>query len=1775
MKTCIRTFTRSNPQHLVAALAVGLLVLGPPGMASAAPATRTWDGGGTDDNWTNRFNWVGDIAPVAGDNLVFPPGNARTSINNFGSGTSFGSVLITGTNYNITGNPILLAGGVSSQCPVNTTNTLNLAITLGAAQTFENLNGGAVLIMPGDLSLNGQGLTLGVNAGRIRLGGAISGTGSLSKTGSGTLELYGATANTYRGPFTVAAGTLWLGKTPVVNGAITGILTNAGIIRYSASHQIANTALVVLQYGSLLDLNDYYDNLGPMILTGATLDSGSGAAALYDDMTVVGTNVPSVIQGNLVLSDATRTFTVSYGPALPDLRISASVSSGAADIGLIKNGNGWLELAGTNTYGGTTTLNEGRIWVRGNFGLGDTNAGTLVNSNANLELFNANVGLEPLSLNVRLPAVAIYVTGPCSWSGPVTIGTNVSLFSGGTMIFSNALSGPGSVRLVGNIFEFAGNVTNAYAGDTTVMCALLQLNHASSGSAYSIPHDLIIGGGVADSNVVRLLRCCQMPDGTDVTVLTNGVLDLNGNNEALGGLTFEGGRVDTGGGLLTLNDDVQCLPSDRVAEITGRLSLGTATRTFFVEAGTAYPAAQIYANVSGSGDLTWRGVTFSTVMFRGTNTYEGLTTITNLRVYVYNPWSLGLTNGDTLVQNRGDLWLVNAAITNETVTLADGASLLGNSSSFWTGPVILAGNADLGGANFSTFEISGPISGAGNILIDSFGVVRFAGNRANTYDGTTTLDRGILQLDKGVANGAIPGPLILGRSSPAVTNRLLNHNQIANDAAVTVNEGSLLDLNGFSDTIGPLTLNGARVETGAGTVRLGGDVTVVNADVDSTIRGTVDLFGSVRSFELSSGVLLEARASILGSGMLVKQGPGWMILYSSNAFSGLAVAAQGILDASHPFALGSTTSGTVVSNGATLYLSDNITNETLTLNGPGAPGYGSIHGNVGTNTWAGPIILNADSTVYESGTGRRLDLAGVIQGPGGLTKLGTGIVRLTGAAANTYAGTTRVHEGTLELGKAVYDGAIPGPLRIGDGLGGVGTDVVRLLLAQEIADTAAVTITNTGLLDLADRNDTVGSVSGSGQIDLGNARLTTGGNSNSTLYTGLIVGTGGRLTKGGTGTFTLTGNNTYSGVTTVGEGTLLVGGAQPASPIQVNVFGTLLSTGTVGHLTNYGILAPGASAGSMFSSNTVIVSGAGVLAVELHGPAARQYDRVNARGLVDVSGGKLWLNVGYPPADGDQFVLINNDGAEAVVGTFLGLPNGGILSTNGLQFRVDYNGGDGNDVVLTATNNALRSMATTLSSGDLNGVVDPNECNLVNVTLYNNAAESVTAVSAALVSRTPGVAVTQPFSGYPDVPSRSSRTNATPFQISTEPGFVCGTTIRLDLIVSTATHGTFTVKVALPSGLPGAAHAFSNTANRVIPDGGSVTSTIPVSLTGPIVKVTVGLYLGHLNDADVDAYLVSPDGTTVELTTDNGGAGYNYGSSCQLTNRTIFDDDAAVAIRSGSAPFIGTFRPEGALSIFRGKSGDEINGTWSLVLTDDNANSLSGQLNCWYLTLYDPACASGTGPCEACPDRTIYGSIDGSEPTQSAYMNRTVASVCGVPRGCPGYIASAPLHYDLYTFVNGESNACITVSLTSDCPLFSAAFTNAFNPAILCGNWLADLGRLASNGVTRTYSFNVPAGERFLVTVNEASPGLGCDYVLSVSGGSCRPVLGIRQEGANVVLDWTTAAADYQLQRTNLLANPPHPAWVRVTNEPVVINSRFQVTNNIVTTNRFYQLRKP
>jgi subtilisin-like proprotein convertase family protein len=128
---------------------------------------------------------------------------------------------------------------------------------------------------------------------------------------------------------------------------------------------------------------------------------------------------------------------------------------------------------------------------------------------------------------------------------------------------------------------------------------------------------------------------------------------------------------------------------------------------------------------------------------------------------------------------------------------------------------------------------------------------------------------------------------------------------------------------------------------------------------------------------------------------------------------------------------------------------------------------------------------------------------------------------------------------------------------------------------------------------------------------------------------------------------------------------------------------------------------------------------------------------------------------------------------------------------------------------------------------------------------------------------------------------------------------------------------------------------------RPISDRTTVESTLAAAdaLTLTDVNVTIGR-ITHTADGDLDIYLVAPDGTVVELSTDNGGTGDNYVS-------TVLDDEAATLITAVSAPFTGSFRPEGSLATLDGRAAL---GTWRLRIYDDTKRN-TGSLVSWSLTV--------------------------------------------------------------------------------------------------------------------------------------------------------------------------------------------------------------------------------
>src|SRR5207237_1056060 len=79
---------------------------------AAFAATRTWDGGGTNSFWSNPTNWVGDIAPVAGDTLSFPVVAARKNNTNDLVGFSAASIQFATNGYTLYGNSVAITSNV-------------------------------------------------------------------------------------------------------------------------------------------------------------------------------------------------------------------------------------------------------------------------------------------------------------------------------------------------------------------------------------------------------------------------------------------------------------------------------------------------------------------------------------------------------------------------------------------------------------------------------------------------------------------------------------------------------------------------------------------------------------------------------------------------------------------------------------------------------------------------------------------------------------------------------------------------------------------------------------------------------------------------------------------------------------------------------------------------------------------------------------------------------------------------------------------------------------------------------------------------------------------------------------------------------------------------------------------------------------------------------------------------------------------------------------------------------------------------------------------------------------------------------------------------------------------------------------------------------------------------------------------------------------------------------------------------------------------------------
>ena len=283
-------------------------------------------------------------------------------------------------------------------------------------------------------------------------------------------------------------------------------------------------------------------------------------------------------------------------------------------------------------------------------------------------------------------------------------------------------------------------------------------------------------------------------------------------------------------------------------------------------------------------------------------------------------------------------------------------------------------------------------------------------------------------------------------------------------------------------------------------------LTVTNGNGDTTFSGAIGGSAPVKSLTITSDQLTAgaitlngaltatlANASTIsgviangggGTASLVKAGNGTLTLSASNTYT-----------------------GTTAINAGDLTVSGSLHDDTAVSIASGADYNVNASDTVASIEGAGDIVLASGQTLT-AGDGNNKTLSGVMSGAGNYIKAGGGTQTLS--ASNTYTGTTQVSAGTLTVS--------------GSG---------------RLSDSTAVTVDGGATYNVA-VSDTVASIAGAGSITLGSNTLTSGGSNANTTFSGVISGSSGNIVKAGSGTLTLTGNNTYTGSTTISAGLLKI-----------------------------------------------------------------------------------------------------------------------------------------------------------------------------------------------------------------------------------------------------------------------------------------------------------------------------------------------------------------------------------------------------------------------------------------------------------------------------------------------------------------------------------------------------------------------------------------------------------------------------------------------------------
>ncbi|EIF6180942.1 autotransporter-associated beta strand repeat-containing protein [Salmonella enterica subsp. enterica serovar Ouakam] len=1132
-------------------------------IASNVEALGTGD---VTDNAVLELNTGGDFANnIGGSGQVVKSGDETLTLsgtNSYTGGTTISGGTLVASNVealgsgDVTDNATLemntggdFANNIGGTGSVVKSGDKTLTLSGSNIYTGGTLISGGTLIATnvdalgtGDVTDNA---TLEMNTGGD-FANAIGGTGSVVKSGDETLTLSGS--NIYTGGTTISGGTL--------------VATNVEAL---GSGDVTDNATLELNTGGTFD--NVISGSGQVVKSGddALTLSGNNSytgGTLISDGTLVASNVEALGSG-----DVTDNATLA-------LNTGGDFTNNIGGTGRVeKSGDDALTLSGANSYTGGTLISGGTLVATNVDALGTGN----VTDNATLELNTGGDFDNAISGSgqvVKSGDKTLTLSGANSYTGGTTISsgtliaTNVEALGTGDVTdnatlelntggdFDNNIGGTGSVVKSGDeTLTLSG--ANSYTGGTTI----------SGGTLVATSVDALGSGDVTDNATLEMNTGGDFANniGGTGSVVKSGdkTLTLSGSNTYAGGTTINDGTL--------VANNVEALGTGDVID-NATLELNT---------GGDFDNA-----ISGSGQVVKSGD--KTLTLSGANSYSGATTISGGTLIAANVNALGtgaIDNRASLLLDASGQFTVTDLTTESggnteigagstlqatTLTQKSDSTLTINLNSNTADPVIhaasqvsLAGTLDITGVgdvldsdpastdDLDTFTliasdktIAGDfekltVAGMDADLADFITVDGRIDDMGKQYELTTALtwyaDR-----DDAVTDAHGTFNLTNADGSFAVNTVLENVDATLDPASSTGWDGTSLIKQGA----GTLILNAENTYTGGTTISGG---TLVATNVDALGSGDVT---DDATLELNTGGTFDN--AISGSGQVVKSGDDALTLSGANTYTGGTTINDGTLVACNVEALGT---GDVTDN-ATLELNtggtfDNVISgsgqmvksgdDTLTLSGSNTyTGGTTISGGtlVATSVDALGSGDVTNDAVLELNTGGDFDNA--ISGSGQVVKSGDETLTLSGA--NSYTGGTTISGGTLVASN------------------------VEALGSSDVTDNATLEL-NTG-------GDFTNNISGSGQVvksgddvlTLSGANSYSGGTliSDGTLVASNVeaLGTGditdnavlelntggdfdnvisgsGQVVKSGDKTLTLSGANSYTGGTTINDGTLV------------------------------------------------------------------------------------------------------------------------------------------------------------------------------------------------------------------------------------------------------------------------------------------------------------------------------------------------------------------------------------------------------------------------------------------------------------------------------------------------------------------------------------------------------------------------------------------------------------------------------------------------------------